>query len=189
MTEAPTTIEPVADPAAPAADPAAPVEPVQPTAVEPLSFDQLKMPEGFTVSEDLSKSFVDLMNNTELSPTERAQSLVDLQAQAATQLAEANTAAWNKVQDDWKAEVKADPVIGGAKLEGTLTSIGKLVTEYGTPELRQTFDLTGAGNNIHVIRFLDKIASQLTEGGFVSGSPPQSGDKSAASIMFPSMKG
>ena len=179
-------------PATPAEAPvegAAPLETPSAPITEPITFDQLTLPEGFAISEDLSKSFVDLMNDKDMSPTERAQSLIDLQAKALTSMAEANQNVWNTQQETWKTEVKNDPEIGGAHLEGKLANIGKLLTEFGTPELRGIFDLTGMGNNIHAIRFLDKIASQLTEGRFVSGSAPTVGGESAAQKLFPSMKG
>jgi len=50
--------------------------------------------------------------------------------------------------------------------------------------LRGVFDLTGAGNNVHVIKFLAKIAADLGEPGPVSGRPGAPA-KDAAAILYP----
>ena len=153
-----------------------------------LTADNVKLPEGFEAHSETLTSFLDIMNDNKLEPGARAQALVDLQAKVLTQASEANSAAWDTLQTQWQDEVKADPDVGGAKLQQSLASVGKLVDQFGSPELRQVFDTTGAGNNVHVVKFLSKIASQLTEGGPSLGMPSgQAAD--AASRMFPSMKG
>ena len=156
--------------------------------VAPVTVEALKLPDGFTPDETSMKSFVELLNNKDLSSAERAQGLIDLQTRLQTQASEAASEAWNTLQTTWQAEVKADPDVGGAKLQTSLASIGKLVQEYGTDDLRTVFDSTGAGNNVHVVKFLTKIAAKLTEGSHVSGDPAGMA-ADAASRMFPSMKG
>lgn len=159
----------------------------EPAAPEPLTLEQIKFPEGFTVDEDASKGFLEVMNDDKLTGAERAQKLVDLQTGLMQKMAEANYAEWTAMQTQWQDEVRADPDIGGDKLEPALGEISKLVDRYGSPELRQAFDLTGAGNNRHVIKFLHKIAKDLGEGGPVLGAPSQSKD-SLADRLYPSMK-
>lgn len=177
----------------PPVDPNAPpvVEPPkvdEPVAFIPLTAENLTFPEGFTVNEPLRDEFLALVNNQELSASDRANGLIGLQEKVLAAASEANSEAWNTMQSDWQKEVKADPEIGGAKFDATMTNIGKLVEEFGTPELRQAFDVTGAGNNPHVIRFLNTLAGKLTEGSTAApGLPTNSGD--AASRLFPSMKG
>jgi hypothetical protein len=69
-----------------------------------------------------------------------------------------------------------------------MQSVGKLVEEFGTPELRTVLDETGAGNSVHLVRFLNTLAQKLTEGSVpMPGTPPAVGD--AASRLYPSMKG
>lgn len=92
------------------------------------------------------------------------------------------------MQKEWRDAVKADPEIGGEKLQPSLDKIGRLINEYGSDELLETMAITGAGNNVHVIKFLNKVAEKLTEGGPVVGSPATARED-AASRMFPSMKG
>lgn len=160
-------------------------EPEAPAEWTPLTAEDITLPEGVTISEDLRDEFLSVMNNRELSPKDQMQSLIDLQMKAAQAASEASSQAWTDMQTTWQDEVRADY---GDNLVPTVGRIQKLVSEFGSPELTSVFDLTGAGNNLHVIKFLDKIATQLTEGGPVTGSPAAS-EATAAQKLFPSMKG
>lgn len=71
-----------------------------------------------------------------------------------------------------------------AKLDAALTDVGGLVQEFGSDELRQVMDLTGAGNNVHVVQFLAKIAAQLKEGRAVPTPTPATTPKSAADLIY-----
>lgn len=155
-------------------------------APEPLTLEALKFPEGLTVDEDMSKSFLEVMNDAALSPADRAQKLVDLQASLATKMAEETQKAWDTMQTEWQNQVRSDPEIGGDKLAPALGEIAKLVDKYGSSELRQVMDLTGAGNHPEVIKFLHKIAKDLGEGGPVLGAPPRA-TASLADRLYPSM--
>lgn len=159
--------------------------PVEPAA--PLTMESIKLPEGFEVDPETSTKFLDILNDDKMTPAERAQALIDLQSGMMTKLSEQAVEAFTTQQTEWIEEVKKDSEIGGEKLAPTLGQIAKLVVQYGSPELKQVFDTTGAGNNIHVIKFLSKIAGDLGEGGPVSGSPPVT-QASLAERMYPSMK-
>jgi hypothetical protein len=164
----------------------------EPTPVEPLTVEQLTLPEGFELQPELSNKFIEILNDSELSPQDRANALLALHSETLTTASEAGSKAWDDMQTEWKDAAKADPDIGGAKLQPTLTNIGKLLDEFGDKEVRDVFDLTGAGNNVHMIKFLNKIADKLTEGNFfTAGNPAGGGDdpNAAARRMFPSMKG
>jgi hypothetical protein len=162
--------------------------PNEPPAFVPLAATDISMPEGFTVDEPLMNDFLAIVNNQELDGKERTNQLVGLYAKAQTAASEANSKAWETMQTEWQETVKADPTIGGANFEGTMTKVGKLMEEFGNDELRQVFDLTGAGNNVHVVRFLAGLADKLTEGSFTPGNPA-SAPQDTASKLFPSMKG
>lgn len=152
----------------------------------PLTADALKFEDGVQVNEGARNEFLDILNNRDISPAEQAQKLVDLQTRLAREASETGSQAWADLQTQWQDEVRNDPDIGGAKLETNLAAIGKLVDQFGTPELRAVMDLTGAGNNVHVVKFCANIAKALTEGGLVSGQTPQT-QSSAAERLYPSM--
>lgn len=184
--EAPASL--VAPTAAESETPEAPAAPEQQEVAPALTAEDISFPEGMEVPDDLRDEFLTVMNNTELDPKGRAQALLDLQARAATQASEAASQAFATQQQQWQDEVRNDPELGGAKLDATLNGISRLVDQYGNDEFVQAMALTGAGNNIHVVRFFNAIAQKLNEPGAVGGQPvAQQGD--AASRLFPSMKG
>lgn len=160
------------------------------TVVEPLTAEALTFPEGIQVDEAARDEFLGILNNRELTPAAQAQALVDLQVKLAQQASETGSNAWTELQTKWVDEVKADPDIGGDKLEPILTSIGKAIDDYGTPELREVFAITGAGNNPHVIKFLSKLASAVNEGTHIQGKPGGTGERTeddVAERLYPSM--
>lgn len=154
---------------------------------EPVALESLAMPEGYTMSQEQSDAFLGVLNN-HMSPTERAQALINLHAQTMQTSEDAAWSEWNTQQEEWINEVKADQDLGGAKLDDTLGRIGKLVDKFGSSEFRDVLDATGAGNNIHVIRFLNNIAAQLGESTMASGQP-QAGEPDLLRSMYPSMFG
>jgi hypothetical protein len=152
----------------------------------PITVEDLVLPEGFTTTDELKTEFVETINKlADLGPKERAEALLNLQAKALTAASEASSAAWSTMQDQWRDEVKADL---GDKLQPTLDSINRLVKEFGTPQLTEALALTGAGNNLQVIKFLGAVAEKMTEGGYSAGAP-SGAETTAAQRMYPSMKG
>lgn len=153
----------------------------------PLARENITFPEGFEYEDATVASFLDLMNNQELTPAQRAEGLLNLQADVAKAASEADSKAWDALQEEWQAKSKADPEFGGDKMQATMTSVGKLVTEYGNDALREALDVTGAGNHPEVIRFLGKLSNLLTEGRPAVGTPAAQGGTTVAQRLFPSM--
>ena len=135
-------------------------------------------------NEEALGKFVEIMNK-DMTPQERAQALIDLQGDVARQVAERSNEVWNETQTKWQEEVRQE---FGDKLDPTLGAISKMLDEFGTPELRDVFAVTGAGNNVHMVKFLGKVAEAMAEGKPLMGAP--GGEKaSLAERMYPSMKG
>jgi hypothetical protein len=161
----------------------------EPVEFVPLTAADITIPEGLEVNEALVSEALTIVNNRELSPKDQLQGLIDLQAKLAKEASEGISKTWEDTQKRWQDEVKADPTIGGDKLPTTLAAVNKLVGEYGSPELVEAFALTGAGNNVHVIKFLNNVAGKLLEGSVVSATSPANQEEDRAARMFPSMKG
>lgn len=154
----------------------------------PLTAEDVTFPDGFEVVDERRDEALAIVNNRELSPKEQLQGLIDLQAKVAKEASDAISETWTQTQKAWQDEVKADPTIGGDKLPDTLAAVNKLVTEYGDDKLVEAFAMTGAGNNVHVIRFLNSVAGKLLEGSHVQAGGPTNQEESAAERLFPSMK-
>ena len=167
----------------PAEGSAKPETPVADKPAEVFAFDKLKLPDGFTVPDEAKVQFSELVN-THKVPAEAAQGLMDMYAAQVKSQADANTEAWNSMQKDWQAKVKADPEIGGAKFDGTIATIAKVVNDpkLTDPGFKEAMNLTGAGNNPAVIKTLAKWAAMLSEGSHVQGSPEGGGKAKPANL-------
>ncbi len=188
------TTPPAVTPPAPTPDPAAPPSLVNAPAAAPefvpLTPESLTIPEGFTVDEPLRDEFLTLVNNRELSEADRANGMLGLFNKAQQALETRGVETFNAQVETEQNLVKADPTLGGAALPATIAQIGKLMEEFGSPELRTLLDTTGAGNSLHMVRFLHTLAGKLTEGSIQPpGTPPAANEASVASRLFPSMKG
>lgn len=154
----------------------------------PFTLDQLKLPEGLDAKDPSLTKFAEIVGNDKLSAKDRAQALIDLQAEISKGSSEALTKQWNDTQLAWQGKVKADPEIGGDKLQPTLQMISKGIDGVFGPELgkefRSVMDFTGAGNHPAVVKGLAKVFATLTEGGHVPGDPSK-GKLSTAQVFFP----
>lgn len=159
-----------------------------PKAPEAITAEAIKLPEGFEVDAPVMDEFLGIMNNRDLTPAQQAQALVELQSKTVQAASEKVSALWEAKQTEWQDEVRADTEVGGAKLEGVLGGISTLLNTHGTPELRQVFSETGAGNNIHMVKFMHKIAGLLNEPSPAPGSVPEGGPASVAHRLFPNLK-
>lgn len=158
-------------------------------APEPLTQESLTLPEGLEFDSELGPKFLEVMNNAELSPAERANALLELQADSIRTASEKISEDWKATREDWVKQCKDHAEYGGEKFDASLGKISDLLNEFGSQELREeVFDWTGAGDNPHMFEFLAKIADAMAEGKTVSGSPA-SQKQSAAQRMYPSMKG
>lgn len=161
----------------------------EPAALSADSYE-LKLPEGVILDEASVSVFKEQLVAASVPP-EAAQSLLDLHtsemAKAATAWADAQQAAWTTTVDGWKSAIASDPDIGGAKQAETQLSIARALDEYGTPETRAAFDLTGAGWNPGIIKFVAKMAAALSEGSLRAATDPPRDPKSRdpAAVLYP----
>jgi hypothetical protein len=169
----PETTTPTSDPPSLVNTPPAEVKPEEvkpaetPAPVEVVSADDLKefMPEGADPADPLFKEFIDLSNKSDLSPKARAQELFKLQTKVLEAISEKGSQDFVKMNEKWQDETRNDPEFASGKLEPALGGISKLLDKYGSPETRQAFDFTGAGNHPAIVKFLAKMAKDLNEPG------------------------
>lgn len=171
---------PPADPATQTpADPATPAEPATP---EPPAFDvaevtldaiKARLPQGAELDETLAADFLTKLNGAK-SRGELAEQLVDMQIKMVSDAQEAFAQAWEDTQNGWKAEMQNDATVGGAKLDANLAKAQEVINTYADDPsaMKEFLALTGAGNSIHMLKFLLKVSDALPrEGAPVQGNP------------------
>jgi len=143
--------------------------------------------ESFTLPEGtiLHPRVLEVFNDQALTPQQRAQEMVNLHATLTREASEGASRSREEEQQAWQQEIQTDPVYGNANYEATLGHVGRVMDKFATPEVREAFDRTGAGNNPAVVRFLTEIGKTLVEAGPTpTPLPGSSGAKSTAQLMY-----
>ena len=162
-----------APPVEPAKTDEPPKEPVAEAAPpsEPIKYEPFVLPETFERDEAAMNEFTKTLEEIR-APQEFGQKLVDLYAREATKLYESQQKYFADTVNGWKEDVLADPELGGNRTQTVLRSCGAVLEQFGSPELRQMFNLTGTGNHPEMVRFLNKIGKFLGEGTPVRAEKP-----------------
>lgn len=71
---------------------------------------------------------------------------------------------------DWIAQIKSDPEIGGDHYNDTKSNIGRVMSRFGTPALRQYLNESQDGYNPELVRFFNNVGKALAEDTFVNGN-------------------
>lgn len=147
-----------------------PAETPSTPAFEPLALDALALPEGFSFegADAEATQFLELVNGAKL-PKEEAEALLGLHAKFLERAASQMETAWDELQNNWRAEVEALPEVAKNPALAQ-ANIAKILDKYGSEEARQALDVTGAGNNPHVVKMFLKLAADLAEQPPVSGA-------------------
>ena len=126
--------------------------------------EDFTLPEGVEVDETTMGEFLKIANNKELSAKDRHQELVSLYAARQTELATAQLQQWEDVRNGWKAEVKADKEIGGKALDENLSLVQKVLSQYGSKELKEFGDNYGWSDNPEYLKMMVRIGKELPLG-------------------------
>lgn len=158
-----------------------------------LTVENIKLPEGFKADNAVMTGFLETLSNTKLSPTERAQALVDMHVKSLTAAQEAVNLQMDQTEAGWKKSIASDKDFGSGDEKSPLKPeakaiISKAIDAYGGAELRQALDLTGAGNHPAIVSAFYKMAKILSEGNYVGGSPPSKPQaQTAAQKLYPDL--
>lgn len=164
----------------------------------PVSWEDLKLPEGADTSDPIAAKFLEVANTEYESPAERAQALVDLQQEYTARVQADMEKAWLDTNAEWQ-----DTLIkqhGEKPLDAKLGKVAQMIDRYDQEmrdslpvseredakfgaELRDAMTLTGAGNNPAAVNFLIWIAEQSSEGAPLSGTPTGQ-QRSRAEILY-----
>jgi hypothetical protein len=145
----------------------------------PKSYE-LKAPEGFNLGDSELNALSSVARELDLS-NEATQKIVDSMAPV---LKQRGMDAAEAMIGNWQNETKADPIIGGAKLDETVRLAQKAL-ELGPPGLRKVLGPlseggTGLGNQRDVLAFLAEVGRRVSpDAKVVSGGPASAPPRSA----------
>jgi hypothetical protein len=156
---------------------------------------ELKAPEGMEFDAEAFGEVEPILRELDLSPV-AAQKLVDAYAgkvipllqkraeEGALQAADQRNADFRKTLAD---EARADPEIGGPKFEETIDKVARVWQQFGIPAgsgVRQLLDDSGLGNHVELLKFLSRVGSAVSEGGFVRADGVGGGRKSDTEVFY-----
>jgi hypothetical protein len=148
------------------------------------TYSDFKLPEGATVDSDSLKAASTLFADSGLNQ-EQAQKFIDLAVSREKAQAESGLRAFVDLQNKWVSEIKADPDIGGERLQATIASATRAIDRLAIPGLREALDLTGAGNNPAIVKAFARIGQMIAEDRFRpgNGAPPVA-PRSPAEVIY-----
>ena len=171
----------------PAGEETPPGEGETPPAPVPVTMENITLPEGIDIPEDSREEFLGFINDAELSRADLVTKLIGMQAESLTAAAQAPIDAWTTLREGWQTEARALPEIGGDKLEGSLADIKRGLDAAGaTKEAYEALDVTGAGDNPHLIQMMHKLVQPFLEKAPPPGDPTTI-KADLATRMYPSM--
>lgn len=145
----------------------------------------LTMPEGVDVDQGLLDALGPQFKEFGLTNAQ-AQKLADKFIEAQTARMGKQSETWANTISKWADDAKADPEIGGAKWDGTVSAAVRAVNTLGSPALKEYLNATGGGNHPEVIRFMAKVGAMIKEDSPAIGGAEGAGKPAdAAHILFP----
>ena len=164
----------------------APVEAAAPAETESArpTYGEFKLPDGLTADAEAMKAATDLFADSKLSQ-EQAQKFIDFAASREKATAQAGVRAFVDLQTRWVSEIKADPEIGGSRLQASIASAARAIDRLDVPGLREALDLTGAGNNPAIVKAFARLGQMISEDRFRpgNGAPPNT-PRSPAEVIY-----
>lgn len=132
----------------------------------PEAYEDFNLPEGMEMDVEILGEFKSLAKELNI-PQAKAQQLIDFQSQLASKQAEAYQAAVTKQAQDWAAEIKNDPEIGGENYDKSVASAIKVIQSFGDPALTELLNTSGLGNHPALFKFCHRISAAISEDKFV----------------------
>ena len=150
--------------------------------VQKVNFDNIKLPEGKELDQELIKEFSPLVKEIGLTQ-EQTQKLIDLQMKGHQKAEEANVNQFKETVENLQKETKE---MLGANYEKELAFAAKainLLPKEEQTELREVLNVSGIGNHPLLVKMFIAAGKALSEDKFVGGEKTKI-EKSAAEVLF-----
>ncbi|MGR4041511.1 hypothetical protein [Pseudomonas sp. 910_21] len=132
----------------------------------PEAYADFTLPEGYEMDAGTLDAFKGLAKELNI-PQASAQKLIDLQTALSTKQAEAYQAAVVAQGQQWAAEIKNDPQLGGENYDKSVASAVKVIQAFGDESLSHLLNESGLGNHPALFKFCHRISAAISEDKFV----------------------
>lgn len=137
----------------------------------PESYTDFTQPQGTKFQKTVIDALKGVGKELDLSQADM-QKLIDKVAPAFVTSEKANIGEFvNKIADQWRAEVLADPELGGETSPAKIAVAKKTFDVFGTPKLQALLSNTGLGDHPELLRWAHRIGSAIgPDNKFVAGT-------------------
>lgn len=151
-------------------------------------------PEGVTLDAAILGKFEPLARELNLDQ-DQANKLVGIYAEHQAELAKAQAEGWANTVAGWGEQVKADPVLGGENLPGTLKAATTFMDWLKMPELKSLMALAtpenptglGIGNHPVLVAAFAKAGKAMADDVFHTGHGEGRADTPVGQKFYPGM--
>ena len=157
--------------------------PAQDFNADPFSIEDLKIPEGMTMVEGSEEGLAEAVNSA-TSKAEVVNNLLEFHKGQLEAQAELQSANWDNMQKEWQQGIQNDPEYGGDRMAESLGEAKALVNKYGGEEFAALLNVTGMGNHVAMLRFMQAIRADLPQDALPVAGDPTQPEKSLADKMF-----
>jgi len=157
-------------------------------ASEEVEAYELSLPEGFPdENTELVSGFSEFAQANKMSK-DQAQGAVDWFAERQKELIEQATASQKRQAAEWVHELRADPKVGGGKLDETVKKANIALNKFGGDEVVKVLQETGMSNHPAFVKMFAKIQKELAEDKFAPGEPAEVDErKELLDKMYPGL--
>ena len=127
------------------------------------------MPEGMEMDQGLTDAVSPILKELGLTQAQ-ADKLVGAYAQHQATQGQAAQEAFTQQQGEWTKALKTDPDFGGEAFDKNAGIAAAALQKFGSPELIECLNDTGAGNNPALVKFVWQIGKLAAEHQPGSGS-------------------
>lgn len=139
----------------------------------------INLPDGMEVDEAMLGAMAPAMKEAGITG-KQANTL----AAALTAMRQGEAEQWGKTVGQWAKDAATDPEIGGVNWDTSKANAQRFVNQFGTPALKEYFNMTGAGNHPEVIRIMAKAGAVISEDKPTGGN--QGGQaRDAQTVLYP----
>lgn len=143
----------------------------------------IKLPEGSKLDDGAIERTVSFAKERGLT-TKVAQELLDRESKMLGSYAESQHKAFKDIAAGWIDQAKADKEFGGEAFPANVELAKRVVTRYGSDELKKGLEETGFGNHPDLVRMLVRIGKSMSEDQLVMPGKNTTADKRDMAEVF-----